>query len=89
MHPTRPATTSAAALPEWYQMYFDAVVEADEAKALMAIQRASRAIRQRVVQLGRGSPHNPREAQDLASALIYLTLLLHNISPEKGSPLWQ
>lgn len=89
MYPTRASTTSAATLPEWYQMYFNAVVEADEAKALIEIHGASRAIRQRLVQLGSGSSHHPREAQDLASALIYLTLLLHNISPEKGSLLWQ
>jgi hypothetical protein len=72
-------------LPNWYQVYFAAVLEPDEWKALIEIDRARHAIEDRLTQLRCSAPDNPREPQDLDSALIYLGLLAQNIEIGAGS----
>lgn len=66
-------------LPEWYQLYFAAVLEADESKTVGKIGRACQAIEDRLTELTSEAPDNPHEMQDLNCALTYLKLLLQNI----------
>ena len=73
-------------VPEWYDIYLKAVVEADESKALLQIERASKAIEERLFQLRSGSPGLPQEFQDLNCALVYLRLLLENLVVEGRPP---
>jgi hypothetical protein len=78
--------TGSSSLPEWYQTYFLAVLEADESRMLIQIERAAKAIAERLVELRCGSPEYPEEFQDLHSALTYLGLLSDTIDPElRGS----
>jgi len=80
MHSPHPKMVSAP-LPEWYQSYFEAVLEADESRMLLQIERAAKAITDRLVQLRYGVSEYPQEFQDLNSALIYLRLLSGVIDP--------
>lgn len=89
MPPAQSGTLSAPSTAKWYQMYFAAVMEADEGKAVMQIRRASTAIEERLLELRYCSPDNLHEIQDLTSALIYLRLLLRNIDSESESRSWQ
>ena len=66
-------------LPEWYQLYFSAVLEADESKTLGKIGQACQAIEDRLTELTSASLDNPHEMQDLTCSLTYLKLLLQNI----------
>jgi hypothetical protein len=77
---------SSQPVPEWYDIYLKAVVQADESKALLQIERASKAIEERLVHLRSGSPGLPQEFQDLNCALVYLRLLLDNIVAEGRTP---
>ena len=72
----------------WYQTYFAAMVEGDRDKALLQIVRAQSAIRDRLVELRTLPPANPREPQDLNSALVYLGILLDNVDANGESLLW-
>lgn len=85
MSPNSTANTSKT--PEWYKSYFVAVVESDRDRALFQIERAQRAIRDRVIELRRTHSNNPREMQDLDNASIYLGILLQQIG-KTGSLLW-
>ena len=79
----RPGTSPAAAAPQWYQMYFAAVLEADEWKALIEMERADSAIRDRLHELAGSGPENAHEVQDLNCALIYLRLLIESMDERK------
>jgi len=59
-----------------------AVLEADEQKALIQLERAINILQDRLVRLRRNPSENPQEVQDLNSALTYLRLLLDNINPD-------
>ena len=83
-----PATSPAPQTPEWYEIYFAAVLEADESKALIEMGRAGDAIKDRLRQLSSSVAENAREIQDLNSALTYLRLLLQNMDTESGKLLW-
>jgi len=72
---TLPVEPKSLPLPEWCQAYFVAVLEPDNLKALVQIERAADAIADRLSQLRCGVPEYPQELQDLNSALIYLRLL--------------
>jgi hypothetical protein len=80
MHSPHPKRVSAP-LPEWCQSYFEAVLEPDESRMLLQIERAAKAITDRLVQLRYGSSEYPQEFQDLHSALTYLRLLSGVIDP--------
>ncbi len=69
-------------LPEWYQLYFAAVLEADESKTPGKIGRACQAIEDRLTELTSEALDNPHEMQDLNCALTYLKLLLQNIDTD-------
>lgn len=74
--------------PAWYHAYFLAMVEHDRGKALLEIENARNAIQQRVQEIRGVRPSNPREMQDLDSALTYLDILLLQMGTEGGALLW-
>ncbi|HEV3510758.1 MAG TPA: hypothetical protein VGS05_03580 [Candidatus Sulfotelmatobacter sp.] len=74
--------------PAWYRSYFFAVVESDRNRALPQIDLAQKAIHDRVAELRANPSSNPRELQDLNSALVYLGILLQYIGAETGNLLW-
>jgi|GEM_PF-6232115 hypothetical protein len=74
--------------PNWYRIYYHAVLEGDRYKAKAKIDRAQHAIEDRLIELRSHSPCNPREPQDLCNALLYLGILLQNMSSEAGGVLW-
>ncbi|HZQ94597.1 MAG TPA: hypothetical protein VFA67_06275 [Candidatus Sulfotelmatobacter sp.] len=74
--------------PAWYQSYFLAMVEHDRNKALLEIEKARNAIRERTLELQHTPPSNPREVQDLVNALTYLGILLMHMGTEDGNLLW-
>lgn len=74
--------------PQWYRMYYLAVLEGDRHKAKGKIDRAQQAIADRMLELRSQSPNSPREPQDLSNALLYLSILMQHISSEAGGVLW-
>ena len=74
--------------PNWYRIYYHAVLEGDRYKAKAKIDRAQQAIENRLIELRSHTPSSPREPQDLCNALLYLGILLQNISTEAGGVLW-
>lgn len=78
------AKTVSPSLPGWYQCYFLAVLESDDSRMLIQIERAAKAMLDRLAQLRRGAPEYPQEFQDLNDALTYLGLLAGNLDPEPG-----
>lgn len=75
-------------LSRWYQVYFAAVTEPDNGRALLKIYLAQEAMHDRLLRLRRSSP-DTRELQDLNNAWIYLQILLPHLDgkPEKSG--WQ
>lgn len=71
--------------PEWYQAYFEAMVERNRNQALVGIERARHAIQERTLELRYMTPSNPREMQDLVHALTYLGILLMHMGSDTGS----
>lgn len=74
--------------PDWYQVYFVAVVESNRDRALPRIELAQKAIHDRVSELRNNASATPRELQDLNNALVYLGILLQYIGRETGNLLW-
>lgn len=83
-----PCPSSNRGVPDWYQTYFVAVVEHDRQRALPQIELAQKAIHDRVTQLQKDPPWNPRELQDLNNASVYLGILLQHIGSDTGNLLW-
>ena len=81
-------TATPADAPGWYQIYFCALLETDQKKAVRLIERAQVAIRERLGDLRLAPAQNPHELQDLGSALTYLGILLDHIGNDSGSLLW-
>jgi hypothetical protein len=82
---------AAAAMPRsssWYPIYFAAVLETDRSKALIQIERAERAIHERLIELRKAPANTSTEVHDLSNALNYLEILLHNLEIDSRSPLW-
>jgi hypothetical protein len=84
----QPEMRRAKSNPDWYRSYFLAMVENDRDKALVEIARAHKAIQDRLAELRRSAANDPREMQDLASAITYLGILLLHIGDESGNVLW-
>ena len=84
----KPDVRRASSNPDWYRSYFLAMVENDRDKALIEIGRAHKAIQERLTELRRAPVNDPREMQDLASAITYLGILLLHIGDESGNVLW-
>jgi len=74
--------------PNWYRIYYLAVLEGDRCKAKTKIDRAQQAIEERLIELRSESPSSPREPQDLCNALLYLGILMQNMSADAGGVLW-
>jgi hypothetical protein len=71
----------------WYQVYFAAVTEPDDHRALLKIYRAQEAMLDRFIKLRRSS--DAGELQDLKSALTYLQILLPLLQSAAEGPKWQ
>lgn len=74
--------------PGWYRIYYTALLEGDRQRARAKIDRAQKAIHQRLVELGAAVPSTEREPQDLQNAQTYLGILLLHIGSDSGSVLW-
>ncbi len=72
----------------WYQLYFAAVTEGNESRAVPQIQRARRAMQDRLVELRRAKRADGGELQDLNNALTYLAILLQHAGREGGNLIW-
>jgi hypothetical protein len=75
-------------VPVWYQIFFEAMQERDRFRALPQIERARRAIRDRVNELRSFPLENVNEVRDLDSAATYLCILLQHVASESGDLLW-
>ena len=84
----KPDVRGANSNPDWYRSYFLAMVENDRDKALIEIAHAHKAIQDRLAELRRAPADDPREMQDLASAITYLGILLLHMGDECGNVLW-
>jgi len=71
----------------WYQVYFAAVTERDDNRALLKIYRARKAMQDRLVELRRSS--DARELQYLKCALTYLQILLPFLHSTPEGQKWQ
>jgi len=72
----------------WYQLYFSAVTEENESKAVLQIDRARRAMKNRLVELRHAQRPDGGELQDLNNAMTYLAILLHQVGREGGNLIW-
>jgi len=72
----------------WYQIYFAAVLETDQNRALVKIERAQQAMRARLVELKRIPLQDSIEVQDLDSALTYLRILLASVDCQPDTFQW-
>ncbi|HZC23603.1 MAG TPA: hypothetical protein VE866_09715 [Candidatus Binatia bacterium] len=85
MPSARPAKLSASG---WYQLYFAAVTEANETKALLQIDRARKAMQDRLIELQRDKRSDGGELQDLNNAMTYLAILLQHVGREGRNLIW-
>lgn len=72
----------------WYQLYFAAVTEANEGKAVLQIDRARQAMQNRLAELQRARRPDGGELQDLNNAMTYLAILLQHVGREGGNLIW-
>lgn len=85
MPSARPAKLRASG---WYQLYFAAVTEANETKALLQIDRARKAMQDRLIELQRDKRPDGGELQDLNNAMTYLAILLQHVGREGRNLIW-
>lgn len=74
--------------PGWYRVYYTALLEGDRQRARAKIDRAQKAIHERLAELHADVPSSEREPQDLQNAQTYLGILLQHIGSESGRVLW-
>lgn len=84
----RPNFTVRSGEPGWYHAYFVAMCESDRHRALLEIEHARHAIQERLRELHQLPPCDPREMQDLNSAMTYLGILMMHVGKESGNLLW-
>jgi hypothetical protein len=84
----RQARTARHDEPGWYRIYYTALLEGDRRRARAKIDRAQKAIDQRLAELGAAVPSTKREPQDLQNAQTYLGILLQHIGSDSGNVLW-
>lgn len=85
MQSTRPSRLDARG---WYQLYFAAVTEGNESRAVLQIDRARRVMQDRLLELRRAKVADGGEVQDLNNALTYLAILLQHVGREGGNLIW-
>jgi len=81
----RPARLDASG---WYQLYFAAVTEGNESRAVLQIERARSAMQDRLIELRSAQGADGAELQDLNNALTYLAILLQHAGREGGNLIW-
>ena len=74
--------------PMWYRIYYHALLEGDRDKAKVKIDRARKAIQERIRDLHSLAPSNAREPQDLRNAQTYLGILSQHIGSDSENVLW-
>lgn len=84
----REVRTARGDEPGWYRIYYTALLEGDRHRARTKIDRAQKAIHQRLAELHAAVPSSEREAQDLQNAQTYLGILLQHIGSDSGNVLW-
>ncbi len=72
----------------WFAAYCAAMLESSREKALTRIERAQKAIRDRVEELRFAPSVADREERDLSDALSHLGNLLSHVRSERGRLLW-
>ncbi len=72
----------------WFAAYCAAMLESSREKALTRIERAQKAIRDRVEELRFAPTSGDREERDLRDALNHLGNLLNHLGSERGRLLW-
>jgi hypothetical protein len=72
----------------WYQLYFAAVTEANENRAILQIDRARKAMQDRLVELQHAERSDGGELQDLNNAMTYLAILLQHVGQEGRNLIW-
>jgi hypothetical protein len=72
----------------WYQLYFAAVTEANQSKAVLQIDRARQAMLNRLAELQRTRDADGGELQDLDNAMTYLAILLQHVGRGGGNLIW-
>ena len=72
----------------WYQLYFAAVTEGNESRAVLQIDRARRVMQDRLAELRSAKGGDGGELQDLNNALTYLAILLQHVGREGGNLIW-
>ena len=78
-----PSDTQCGGTANWRDLYFAAVLESDQQRALMKIVLARKVLHTRIDELQCCSPESGDEVRDLHCALMYLEILLIHI--EEGS----
>lgn len=81
----RPSRLNASG---WYQLYFAAVTEGNERRAVVQIDRARRVMQDRLVELRSAKGADGGELQDLNNALTYLAILLQHVGREGRNLIW-
>ncbi len=74
--------------PGWYELYFAAVTEGNEGRAVQQIERARRAMQDRMAEMSCAVAANADELQDLTNALTYLAILLQHVGHEGENLTW-
>lgn len=85
---TQSARSARLGASGWYQLYFAAVTEANERKAVLQIDRARQAMLNRRVELQRTRDPDGVELQDLDNAMTYLAILLQHVGREGRNLIW-
>jgi hypothetical protein len=85
MQGARPGRPDASG---WYQLYFAAVTEGNESRAVLQIERAREAMQDRLAELLRARGADGGELQDLNNAMTYLAILLQHVGREGGNLIW-
>jgi len=90
MDTPRTDTEPAQSSPTWYHSYFSAILETNQNRAVVKIERARTSVQNRIIELQFGkTPTQAREIQDLNNALTYLQILLEHIGKESDGLLWE
>lgn len=82
------ARTSRLDTSGWYRLYFAAVTEGNESRAVLQIDRARRVMQDRLVELRSARGTDGGELQDLNNALTYLAILLQHVGREGANLIW-
>jgi len=80
--------TTTRNYPGWYEIYSAAMLENRQRETRSQIERAYRAIQDRVSELRTYPAQYEREAADLSHALNYLEILRQHLGTDSSKVLW-